>query len=191
VYLDSPDREPDPNNPLEVYGYVIADNTDASTGEVNWDRVDEWRASLTPEQSAAIDRNTGIHDTPLEKEYRDVGNQLRDKGYFDMRDKAWADLQAAYPGKLDQWKSYYDWYDEELKSLTADMIAKGVPKQTARTEAESALNNYGTVKKFNEHYRTQFRHQFVVDNKDLALKAVEFGYLDPDKAERKFLRSTP
>ena len=198
IYLDNPKREPDPDKPWELYGKVISDNTDPVTGEVDWDKVDEWRAANGDRPfdenrtwNDAIDDNVGVRAVGVEKEYREVGSELRKLGYFELRDKAWDDLKAQNPGAIDQWDTYYDWYDEELQSLTDEMLAKGVPKETAREEAETELASYGTVRKFSEYYRTQYRHQFVVDNKDLALQAVYYGYLDPDSAERKFLRSTP
>jgi hypothetical protein len=189
IYLESPDREPDPNKPWEVYGKFIADYT--VNGKVDWDAVDEWRASLDEETNAAIDRNTGFRGTDLEKEYRAVGKQLDKLGFFEMREQAWEDLKARHPDKLGNLGTYEEWHTAELKEITAGLIELGVPQQTARAEAEDKLAAYKTVTAFSEFFRTEYRHAFVVENKELALEAVKFGYFDPDKAEKKFLRSTP
>lgn len=57
-------------DPMKKYLYAIQQATDAKTGAVNFDAVDQQRAQFTPTENAYIDANAGASDTALSKMYR-------------------------------------------------------------------------------------------------------------------------
>lgn len=90
AYLDNPRRQPDPSRPWEVYGKKIADEKEAGGGFVDaegWARIEAWRATLTSAQNEAIDRESGIGSTQLDRKYRADMKKIAASGYFDLRDE--------------------------------------------------------------------------------------------------------
>lgn len=75
-----------------------------------------------------------------------------------------------------------------MQELAQANIAEGMEPGIAYQEAARTVASYKTVSAFNEFYRTQFRHQWVVDNPELARQAWNLGLFTPDKAEREFLQ---
>jgi len=73
--------------PVDLYYKAIADATDRTTGDVDWDKVDAWKAAQGPEALAYIERNTNLRDTNLEQQYRQDVKLLADSGYFDAENK--------------------------------------------------------------------------------------------------------
>ena len=63
----------------------------------------------------------------------------------------------------------------------------GYTPEDAKAKAKQDVAGYETVSQFNEFYRTEFRHQWVVDFPDLARTAFDQGYFNPDTPEREFL----
>lgn len=47
--------------------YYQAIDASKVNGRIDWDAVDAYKATLTPEQQAIIDRNSGLNQTPVEK----------------------------------------------------------------------------------------------------------------------------
>lgn len=81
------DWKKDDLNPVDRYYKAIADAVSPLTDEVDWDKVDAFRASLSPEDLAYIERNTNLRDTVLEQQYRQDVKLLSDSGYFDAENK--------------------------------------------------------------------------------------------------------
>lgn len=74
-------------SPVDLYYKAIADATDRATGDVDWDKVDAWKAAQGPEALAYIERNTNLRDTNLEQQWRRDVKLLGDSGYFDAENK--------------------------------------------------------------------------------------------------------
>jgi len=83
LYRDMPPKREEDKTPVDRYYDAIqaAENAD---GVVDWDKVDAYMAALPPEDQAYIARNTGLSDTPKEREYRADVAKIGDSGYFDL-----------------------------------------------------------------------------------------------------------
>lgn len=176
-------------NPDLISRYFKAiDDAAGPDGTVDWDKVDQWRAALDPQDDTFIDDNTGLTGTPLVKEYRNLKREMDKSGYYDLRDKAWAELQKQHPEQLGSLpKDFYEWRSQEIKDLAEQGVAYGYPRAIAMQLAADKVAQYKTVTGFNEFYRTEYRHQWVMEHPDLAQGAWGFALLDPDKAEKAFL----
>lgn len=192
IYRDFPERQPDPDKPWEQYWAKIAETEAKFGGRLTddaWGEIDAWRATLTPEQNQQIDDNTGVRATPAEKQYRTTARELEGTRFFDLRNDAWAAFKRQHPQQLAALPGdYHEWRETEIADLTQQKVAAGTDPRTAYIDSAREVAGYKTVNLFNEYFRTQHRHQWVVDNPDLAKQAELWGYFTPDKAEREFLR---
>lgn len=185
----------DPNKrALDAY-YEAA--TEAPDGSFDWDATEAKRALLaeswTPAQRAYVEQETGTIDPTLPPHVREVkqaSRELTASGFFDLRNKAWTEFKAAHAAQLSQLPDdYYGWRDAEVKDVAKEIQAEGYEPRIARQLAAEQVAKYKTVTAFNEFFRKEFRHQWVVDHPELAARAWGFDYFDPDKQETAFLRS--
>lgn len=182
------DEERPVKTPRDAYFAAIDQNTDPA-GEVNWDAVDEWYGQQSPEDQAYIDENTGLGGTEQVRAYNAARKGLDGTGYYGLRNAAWDALREQYPAELgDLPADYWQWRDAEVQEIAQAKRAEGLEPGIAYQEAAREVSGYTTVEVFNEFYRTEFRHQWVVDNPDLAREAWNLGLFTPDKAEREFLQ---
>lgn len=182
------DGEREVDTPRDAY-FAAIDAATLPNGEPNWEAVDEWYAAQTPEDQAYIDENTGLGGTPQVREYNAARKQLDATAYYEMRNTAWNDLRAQYPEQLgDLPDDYWAWRDAEVQELAQANVSEGMEPGIAYQEAVREVSGYKTVQVFNELYRTEYRHGWVVDNPDLARQAWNLGLFTPDKAEREFLQ---
>jgi len=173
--------------PVDRYYEFIDKEATSASGEVDWDKVDRYVAGLSGDDSGYIARNTGLGGTDTEKRYRAETKVVADSGYFDLRDKAWQSLREKHPAELGNIPDFYEWKKQEIADLTQQGIDYGYAPEIAAEKAAAKVEGYKLTTAFNEHYRTEFRHNWVVDNPQIALRAVSWDFLDPDKAEEDFL----
>ena len=62
--------------------------TDESWQALDADMV-RFRSQLTPEQTASLDANLGTNDSPFEKEYARLRQEIEDAGWWKVKDNAW------------------------------------------------------------------------------------------------------
>lgn len=65
---------------LDSYYAVIDDAKDEKTGAIEWDAVDEYKATLSKDDREYIDEYTGVTDSPIGKAYK-AAQKLRDEYY--------------------------------------------------------------------------------------------------------------
>ncbi len=188
---DTPQQKANPTDPLGKY--YTAKDAATTDGITDWNAVDAYRAAQSPADQQTIDSGTGkASSLPWVQNIKTTQAQLQKTGFYDLGAKAWADIRndprAVAAGLPDTFAQYQQ---TEESQLQAEMLAKGVPATQAPLEAAKAFAAYGTVKAYDTQMRTQYRHQWVVDNRALAQQATAAGYFTPDAEEEKFLRSTP
>ncbi|KKL86980.1 hypothetical protein LCGC14_1939330, partial [marine sediment metagenome] len=86
----------DPQTPRDHYVNTIREHTDASD-QVNWDAVDAWRATLSDEDNAYIDRNTGFPTSPMDELMRGYRREVVEFGYWDVRDESFKYIKGLVP----------------------------------------------------------------------------------------------
>lgn len=99
IYRGSEDKPPE--DPVDFYYQAIRDAT--VDNQVDWDEVDRFFASMTPEDQQLVNDWLGSGDTPTEAEYRQATKALDEAGWWDIRDeeaRAWVTL-AQQSGLLD------------------------------------------------------------------------------------------
>lgn len=122
------------------------------------------------------------------EQYEQFQTRMDDTGFFDLRDQAWVRFREDHFDQLGNIDDYWAWRESEILTITQEYVSqRGYDPVSARQAAEDDVAGYQTVTQFNEFYRTEFRHSWVVDFPQLALEAMNFGYFNPDSAEQKFL----
>jgi hypothetical protein len=164
-------------------------------GQLDFDRFEEeeakLRATWTDAQKQYVDTQRALTEhVPAVDALKTARNQLDSQGYFTLKDDAWAAFKKEHPAELGDLGDYWKWRDESVQEEYTKLVESGYDRQLARQEAERVVAGYTTISMFNEFYRTEFRHQWVVDNPDLTKSAIFYGYFEPDKAEREFLSGT-
>lgn len=96
-------------------------------------RLNQLEAQWTPSQKAYIERNTGVRDTPLEKEYKNAQKVL--KPYWKIADDVWSRLQSRFPDKYAKFGDIDEW----LKSQTDMLMRRGMNEEDAFKRASSNL----------------------------------------------------
>lgn len=177
------DRDPTaPVTPLEEYGHQIELAT--TNGVTDWDKVDAWKATQTPQVLDYIARNSGLNDTQTEKDYRTARDKLDASGFFDTRDAAWAKI--AKPGSV---FAGYDSYDAWRQAMVGQLVTKlqgnasfaALDPQQQRQEAGQIFDGDAGVQQLQDAMSQQ-RAQWVKDHPAEASLAWTWGYLDPGKA---------
>lgn len=194
IYGDEGPRPDDPNETPENRYYAAISRAEGADGEVDWEQVDAWRATIDPTDDKRIDEETGTGDIPYVRRVTAIRKSLDQTGYYDSRNKAWEQVIATTQVDLSSFgaaaENPADWWsrrDAEVAWLAGEKRAEGLAPGIAWDQAQDEVAGYGIVEQFNEFYRTEFRHQWVVDNKEIAREAWELGLFDPDKAETEFL----
>lgn len=184
VYKDSPQKKPDPTKPWEMYGKIIADNTDPVSNKVDWNAVDTWRSGLDATQNAAIDTNTGLHSTPYQQERRAVMNTLDRTGYFAVMDKAWAEAQQAAPAQFGQFKTEDD-YRASIDAMIRQQLPAGINPNSPEADifVSQAESKIGILQKLAQ-FDGQHSAQWQMANPQLAKQAIEYGILNPAHIKR-------
>lgn len=186
-YRSLPDAERTPKNLAEEYNQKIGTNT-LPNGEIDWDAVEAWRATLDETQNKYIDDNTNLGGTPEQRQINEFRRQMRQGGYWDLRNEAWSQFRQADARLSDLPADYYDWRNAEVRELALEGINAGYETGQAWQLAADKVSKYKTVTAFNEYYRKEHRHQWVVDNAELANKMWGYGIFEPDKEEEAFLQ---
>jgi hypothetical protein len=147
VYGEMGDRDPDPSKPWEVYWSKIDEAEERYGGMTDeaWEDIDAFRATLTPEQNAAIDENTGVRVTPLVRERREAVTRVEEAGLFELRDETWKMVREAYPWVGDH-ATYQDWYRAEVESTVTLLREQGHPEETLRQDAEAMVDRMDPAK---------------------------------------------
>lgn len=176
---------------------------DPATGNLDFEGRDAARATvLAKVKEAGLDPNyitgSGLgtfrgerFSDPVVAEavakVEDAQKQIEDSGYWNLQDKAWEAFKQQHSAQLGQLPEYWTWRDNEIKQVSADLAAKGTDPKLIPSMAATEVAGYKTISLFSEFYRTEFRHQWVVDNPELAKTAVQWEYFTGDAAEKKFL----
>lgn len=155
--------------------------TDA--GKPDWDRVEEWRASLTTRENEYIDSEVGIGSTPAVKDYRKTGHELRQTGFYtDTREKPW-EMTKEVIG-IDGGNDFYAWKQRQTSDVMKILKDAEVPPGAALTLATQTVDKLPAVKTF-EHLKKQAELQFAVDYPDLTDRAAQYRYTSLSKDEIK------
>lgn len=134
-----------PQAPWQVYGQVIQQHTDPTTGAVDWNAVDAWRQQHDSDPygttgqtwGEVIDRNIGLADTPLEARRRAVSTALTQQGYYQLDRNAWAAVQQHAPAglALDQFPDYQHWLTAAIEHFASGYEQQGIPTGIAQQQA--------------------------------------------------------
>lgn len=179
IYRDTPEREPDPNKPWEVYGAKIAELERKYNGlpDEAWNEIDAWRATLTDTQNAQIDAETGVTATPTEKQYRAVANELDDKQYFAIRDRVWEKIAARDPalanyGSVDEFRA-------DIRTKVRNKLSeRGIDPNsaTANILTQDILEQIPQLKVWTD-VSNQVEQGWIEANPELAARAYKWGYI--------------
>lgn len=135
-------------SPVDLYYKAIADATDRTTGDVDWDKVDAWKAAQGPEALAYIERNTNLRDTNLEQQYRQDVKLLADSGYFDAENKV-----AVRKADPEIAAAVRRWGYSEMSVKAEDTVLRYTAQQEVddRSLAQGAI----TPEQWRENYNTR------------------------------------
>lgn len=135
-------------SPVDLYYKAIADATDRTTGDVDWDKVDTWKAAQGPEALAYIERNTNLRDTNLEQQYRQDVKLLADSGYFDAENKV-----AVRKADPEIAAAVRRWGYSEMSVKAEDTVMRYTAQQEVddRSLAQGAI----TPEQWRENYNTR------------------------------------
>ena len=130
--------------------YSILDRLDTAVTreeqEPVFDALDAFWARLTPEEEAAVIRNTGLKDHPLAKELRQDNRELRT--YWEIANEAWRHVQNEEP-RLREFETAADfrrWLEQEI-------VGRGLTGQRT-PEQHAVIRRYnGLVRLARERYR--------------------------------------
>lgn len=154
-------------------------------GTVDFNRVEEWRATLSEKDNEYIDSETGLGSTPAAREYRKVGKDLRNAGFYtDTRDIPWQDIQDLHGVQGD---TYQDWYNEEVKQWSQMYADVGENQGVALTKATQRVDTSPTVKMYTK-LRSMAEVDFAMNHPELADRAGEYRYTSLSKKEINAIR---
>ena len=113
--------------------------------------------------------------------YANGQESIRDSGYWDLKDRAWTELnsQSAAPGYVPG-----QTYQEYRDIVRAEARAAGIPEY----ELETVISQkHPVLKKFNEAYKERYLYPWADQHPDETQLLVEWEYLPPDAKLKKYL----
>lgn len=168
------------DTPVDWYGRVIAANTDANDKRlVNWDAVESWRASLTPEQDRYIDDHTHLRPlTGKSEERAQFSRDLRQSDFWEIKDKAWAEFK--HPIAL-QYKTY-DEYERAVREKAIAPFPESAPASVKLSVANRAVESDPLIAAYRER-ANRVEMPWVGRNPKLADQAANYGVFRPTNAQ--------
>jgi hypothetical protein len=167
VFGDEPIAEP--KNAYEEWLNVIRENE--GPDGVDWDAVDAWVSQQDPARQKFIDDNTGLYGTDLTKRRSEVGQEMEEAGYFDIRDKIWDKMSKAAAGA-----SSPDEFEATVREkVISKLLAAGRTTQQAEILAQRVVDNNGLLNRWRE-ISNNVEQAWIVKNRELAARAFAVGY---------------
>ena len=176
-----PSLEAQPNDtPKDWYGRVIAANTDPRDNRtVDWDAVERWRATLTPEQDKYIDDHTNTRPlTGPAADRAQFKRDLRQSGFWEIKDKAWADWKMPV---VRQYKTAQE-YEQAVRARASAGFPPSLPAAN-RLHAEDAAARKDPLLQAYHKRVNLIELPWISKNAALADRAADFGVFKPTAAE--------
>jgi hypothetical protein len=171
----------DMDNAVAAWGKAI--DAAKSGWETDWNKVDEWRAA-NPEQAKLVDEYmAGKKDTsltPMVKAYKDASAEVGNSGFFDIKDGAWAKIEAANVPGAAGYSVFYAWRDA-MRTKVADQLAKAGNSREWSIEEAVRLVDKMEPAKLQGDLTTKATSQWVLKNPEAAVTAWRWGYFNPGK----------
>jgi hypothetical protein len=178
--------------------YAAMAAAEGPDGKLDWDKVDAYRATLTPAESEYISKNTGLIkiDTPAVREFEAVRDRIEASGYFDRLDENWHNVAYYVPtwdgdGRLPQpvnpkdFAHYDDWRSAALK-VALDSVGATLDDIGTVTQINAWLNQQKPAEGM-EAYGKKWTDQWSWENQEVAYEAWRYGYYNPRKAIKEGL----
>lgn len=187
IYKGYEPKPADAGKPWELYRQKLSE-LEAQYGSLTseaMDDLDQWRASLSEEQNAAIDRNSGLYSTPFEKEYRAVGRELDSRQYFDIGDEVWKAIAASDP-TVGQYKSVDAFRTAVSTEIVRTLSAQGIDPNsaTARLVMEDVMSQIPQLKVWSD-VKNDVEQSWIEANPDIAGRAYTYGYIGSLRKDEK------
>lgn len=191
----------DPESLRDFYGakYYAVEMPTLPNGEPDFDTFYRQRDAVLQEAAAAgvdtgyITRRDGTgylnerFTDPVVRtavaELEETQAMIRESGYWDLRERAWDELnaQAAAPGYQPGMS-----FDEYKQMVIQEAIAGGVPAFDAE---EVAMSRHPVLKKFGDAYKRLYFYPWVDQHPEETWALVQWEYLNPDEKVERFLIS--
>ena len=186
------DIPPDDTSLFSRYFDAMASFTLEGQYKVNYEAFEQWIAqNLTTEERGRIDayfRTKGqTTGTFLEREYNRVTTALDDAGYWEMRDRAWAEYSAAEG--ITAFKTYAEWKHAYIDSMARDLVTREnydprIAWQDAEKEFNKVLAKSGRGPSWNDVVANH-ESKFIASNVELAKDAIWWQFLSTNQEQSK------
>lgn len=166
-------------------------------GEVDWEQVDAWRATLGDAQNEYIDTNTSLGGTPTAREFQAARHKITESGYWDIPDavfKAYMEETGNAPDTKQSvfWPAVRKAY---LAEATAYVESQNPDWKTQTPDADRVLANIDYDREYGKY--TQWlgeTRNLWFDNPDHAAiypLLTKWGYRQPGAAEGESYATPP
>lgn len=166
--------------PLDRY-YEAVDAAKKPTGEMDWDKVDAYEASLSPADQAYIARNTGLGGTETEKRYKAATKAIEDSGWWDLKDKAFQEAVSNGLVKGDvqpqPGQGFYEWQEAVIAKYLPAFVDKYGP-EIGPARARQEVSSYKPIKDFSDWYNEKQKPSWVMTHPEEAKLLIKWGYVD-------------
>ena len=113
-------------------------------------------------------------------EYDAAQERIRESGYWELREKAWAQV-SGLPG-VNPGETYSDFRDRITDITKQGLIDSGWAPEAAWQEAEEQSGNLKAITAFNDDvYKPAFLYPWIEENPQAAYDLWKMGYYNPDK----------
>lgn len=180
---------------LREYNKVVSEASLSS--RIDYDKVDAWMAA-NPDKAKLINEyldNRIPNDlTDMTRANREAVATIRDSGFFDLHDKSWkmlVDMVKSKDPTVGEYNSYYDWRDEQVRKVSADLQQKhGIGSELADSYALNMVENGGVGSVAQDAYKYQLMNWLNEPNNIwAAVQAWRWGYWTPPNDLKWWLES--
>ena len=174
---------------IEEWSQVMATNTKGT--KTDWDAVERWEAQ-NPEKASFVDQYLSGKEnkdlSPLVTRYRAETKAIADSGYFDGKDKIFADPNwgPRLPG-YEQGDTYDTWYQRGLAEYIKVAQERGYQGEGAVDKAKEWIEVLPFKKTFDDGYKKYVVRPWFTENPEAAVLAWRWGYYDPPKEIEEWL----
>ena len=172
-----PDVKIDLSTPWGQWQNQIKQNT--NDGNVDWDAVDEWRLSLDPDVDKQIDDETGFGGTPREREYSQIGRELKKLGYFDIDNRAWKWASDPSRHNRSEYKTRQEYQTAVVKAMRQGLAKRNITSKAEQDIFIERKLEENAVLKTSSLLANSLQEVWIKENVGLTKKAIQVGYLNP------------
>jgi hypothetical protein len=171
---------------VDAYFNEIAANKERNDGFLNFNELEKWETE-NPGPTAAYEAQPVTGLTPKAIELKQAGRDLRDSGYYDLYDEAWAGIVRRAP-QFQQYEDFSDFQGEWQQDRFQELVARGLSPEEASRQAGIEFENHPINDILSQFKNEGLEWPWLQANAQVAYNAWRLGKLDLTQEQQYWIQ---